>query len=274
MIGLPLMINDVILKVTINFKDLEVKKDILDSGAKDVKESDIVIGKTHLKAYEDSRKPMMDPKAITDFIRRNINYNNETINFIEVNTKKYKDKDFYDTYIVPIPSYKPNEVNDYIYGTLVNNIRLSRPDEIKKTNISLASIGFSELFNGEFYNIVARAQNINPNSLYIRNNLNNAGFKKQIEVLDFFNTLNYEVSKSTDIISREKIESVSDFFLDSKKINNYLTNYNNTAITNYESYLDLVTFNKIINERDLMEAISNERDKILTKKINYNGWVA
>ena len=47
------MINDVILKVTINFKDLEVKKDRLDSGAKDVKESDIIIGKTHLKAYED-----------------------------------------------------------------------------------------------------------------------------------------------------------------------------------------------------------------------------
>ena len=73
------MINDVILKVTINFKDLEVKKDRLDSGAKDVKESDIIIGKTHLKAYEDTKKPITDPKAITDFIRRNVNYGSENV---------------------------------------------------------------------------------------------------------------------------------------------------------------------------------------------------
>ena len=123
------MINDVILKVTINFKDLEVKKDILDSGAKDVKESDIIIGKNHLKAYEDNKKTITNPKAITDFIRRNINYGSKNANYIEVNTKRYKDRDFYDTYIVPAPSYKPNEVNDYIYGTLVNNIRLSSPDK-------------------------------------------------------------------------------------------------------------------------------------------------
>lgn len=268
------MINDVILKVTISFKDLEVKKDILDSGAKDVKESDIVIGKTHLRAYEDSKKTITDPKTITDFIRRNINYGSENANYIEVNTRKYKDRDFYDTYIIPAPSYKPNEVNDYIYGTLVNNIRLSSPNKIKKTNISLASIGFDELFNGEFYNVVERAQSINPNSLYIRNSLNNASYNKQLEVLDFFNTLDYEVSKSTDVILADKLDSVSAFFVDTNKINNYLTNYKSTAISNYECYLDLATFNKIINERDIMKAISNERNKILTKKINYNGWVA
>ena len=275
MISLPLMINDVILKVTINFKDLEVKKDRLDSGAKDVKESDIIIGKTHLKAYEDTKKPITDPKAITDFIRRNINYESENANYIEVNTKRYKDRDFYDTYIVPAPSYKPNEVNDYIYGTLVNNIRLSNPDKIKKTNISLASIGFDELFNGEFYNKIASIKNNNPNQLYIRNSLINAGCEKQLEILDFLNTLNYENSKNSDVLLTDELDTVNAFFNDSNKINNFLTNYKNTSINNYDSYMYLAALNTIVNGKNLeWPVLSEEQQKILIKKLNSNSRAA
>ena len=275
MISLPLMINDVILKVTINFKDLEVKKDRLDSGAKDVKESDIIIGKTHLKAYEDTKKLITDPKAITDFIRRNINYGSENANYIEVNTKRYKDRDFYDTYIVPAPSYKPNEVNDYIYGTLVNNIRLSSPDKIKKTNISLASIGFDELFNGEFYNKIASIKNNNPNPLYIRNSLMNAGCEKQLEILDFLNTLNYENSKNSDVLLTDELDTVNAFFNDSNKINNFLTNYKNTSINNYDSYMYLAALNTIVNGRNLeWPVLSEEQQKILIKKLNSNNRAA
>lgn len=275
MISLPLMINDVILKVTINFKDLEVKKDRLDSGAKDVKESDIIIGKTHLKAYEDNKKTITDPKAITDFIRRNINYGSENANYIEVNTKRYKDRDFYDTYIVPAPSYKPNEVNDYIYGTLVNNIRLSNPDKIKKTNISLASIGFDELFNGEFYNKIANIKNNNPNPLYIRNSLMNAGCEKQLEILDFLNTLNYENSKNSDVLLTDELDTVNAFFNDSNKINNFLTNYKNTSINNYDSYMYLAALNTIVNGKNLeWPVLSEEQQKILIKKLNSNSRAA
>ncbi|HIT36930.1 MAG TPA: hypothetical protein IAB59_00400 [Candidatus Onthousia faecipullorum] len=275
MISLPLMINDVILKVTINFKNVEIKKDRLDSGAKDVKESDIVIGKTHLKPYEDSKKPITDPKAITDFIRRNINYGGKNVNYIEVNTKKYKDKDFYDTYIIPIPNYKPNEINDYIYGMLVNNIRLSSPDRIKKTNISLADIGFDELFNGEFYNKIASVKGNNPNSLYIRNSLMNAGCEKQLEILDFFNNLDYEISKNSDVILTDELDTVNSFFKDSNKINNFLTNYKNIAISNYDSYMYLAALNTIVNGRNLeWPVLSEEQQKILIKKLNSNSRAA
>ena len=269
------MINDVILKVTINFKDLEVKKDILDSGAKDVKESDIVIGKTHFRTYEDSKKPITDPRSITDFIRRNINYGSENANYIEVNTRKYKNRDFYDTYIIPIPSYKPNEVNDYIYGTLVNNIRLSRPDKIKKTNISLANIGFDELFNGEFYERLVAIKNNNPNPLYIRNSLMNAGCEKQLEILDFFNTLDYENSKNSDVLLTEELNTVNAFFSDSSKINRFLTNYKDIAINNYDSYMYLATLNNLVNGRNLeWPVLSEEQQKILIKKLNSNSKVA
>lgn len=269
MISLPLMINDVILKVTINFKDLELKKDRLDSGAKDVKESDIVIGKTHLKAYEDPKKPITDPKAITDFIRRNINYGSENANYIEVNTKRYKDRDFYDTYIVPAPSYKPNEVNDYIYGTLVNNIRLSSPDKIKKTNISLASIGFDELFNGSFYEKLASIKNKNSNPIYIRNSLINAGCERQLQILDFFNELDYEISRNSDVILTYELNTVSDFFKDSNKLNNILTNYKTIASNNYDSYMYLATLNSLVNGKNLdWPILSEEQQKILIKRLN------
>lgn len=269
MISLPLMINDVILKVTINFKDLEVKKDRLDSGAKDVKESDIIIGKTHLKAYEDPKKPITDPKAITDFIRRNINYGSENANYIEVNTKRYKDRDFYDTYIVPAPSYKPNEVNDYIYGTLVNNIRLSSPDKIKKTNISLASIGFDELFNGSFYEKLASIKNKNSNPIYIRNSLINAGCERQLQILDFFNELDYEISRNSDVILTYELNTVSDFFKDSNKLNNILTNYKTIASNNYDSYMYLATLNSLVNGKNLdWPILSEEQQKILIKRLN------
>ena len=263
------MINDVILKVTINFKDLEVKKDRLDSGAKDVKESDIIIGKTHLKAYEDTKKPITDPKAITDFIRRNINYGSENANYIEVNTKRYKDRDFYDTYIVPAPSYKPNEVNDYIYGTLVNNIRLSSPDKIKKTNISLASIGFDELFNGSFYEKLASIKNKNSNPIYIRNSLINAGCERQLQILDFFNELDYEISRHSDVILTYELNTVSDFFKDSNKLNNILTNYKTIASNNYDSYMYLATLNSLVNGKNLdWPILSEEQQKILIKRLN------
>lgn len=263
------MINDVILKVTINFKDLEVKKDRLDSGAKDVKESDIIIGKTHLKAYEDTKKPITDPKAITDFIRRNINYGSENANYIEVNTKRYKDRDFYDTYIVPAPSYKPNEVNDYIYGTLVNNIRLSSPDKIKKTNISLASIGFDELFNGSFYEKLASIKNKNSNPIYIRNSLINARCERQLQILDFFNELDYEISRNSDVILTYELNTVSDFFKDSNKLNNILTNYKTIASNNYDSYMYLATLNSLVNGKNLdWPILSEEQQKILIKRLN------
>ena len=275
MISLPLMINDVILKVTINFKDLEIKKNRLDSGAKGIKESDIVIGKTHLKAYEDSNKPIINPKAITDFIRRNINYESEIGNYIEVNTKKYKDKDFYDTYIIPLPSYKPNEINDYIYGTLVNNIRFSTPDKIKNTNISFTSIGFDDLFNGEFYNVLLTLKNNNPNPLYIRNSLINRGYERQLEILDFFNTLDYDSSKSNNILLEEELNTVNAFFSDSSKIDRFLTNYKDIAINNYDSYMYLATLNTLVNGRNLeWPVLSEEQQKILIKKLNSSDRVA
>ena len=274
MISLPLMINDVILKVTINFKNLEVKKDRLDSGAKDIRDCDVVVGKTHIKAYEDN-KTINNPRDVTDFIRRNTNYTNNGPSYIEINTKKYKDRDFYDTYIVPVPSYKPNPVNDYIYGLLVNSIRHSNPDNIKKVSLSLANLGFDELFNGDFYNKLTGIKTNNPNSIYVRNSLINQGYEKQLEVLDFFNELDYEISEISDVILTNEFDTVNKFFKDTKKINNFLDSYKDMAINNYESYMNLAALNNLVYGKNLdWPTLSEEQQKILIRKINSNKRVA
>ncbi len=275
MLVLPLMIKDVVLKVTVNFKNVEVKRNILNSGVKDIRYSDIVVGKNHLKAYENGNKIIADPKAITSFIRKSINYDNDDVSFVEVNTKKYKDSDFYDTYIVPIPSYKDgdnyNEINDYIYGMLINSIRFSdpEPDRIKKIDLSLSSLGFDELFNGDFYNRLERIKNNNPNPLYIRNQLINAGYTKQLEVLDFFNNLDYEISQNSDVLLIDEFNTVNDFFKDSNKINRFLNNYKSMAISNYESYMNLAALNSLVNGRNLdWPTLSEEQQKILIRKMD------
>ena len=145
MIILPLMIKDVTVNVTANLKNIEVQKNVLDSGAKGLHASDVVVGKARLSSYIDG-EVITNPTIITNFIRKNINYNND-INYVEVNTKNYDNSDFYDIYRLPLPANNPNEVTDYIYGMIINNIRLSNPLELKSGKISLQSLGFDKIFN-------------------------------------------------------------------------------------------------------------------------------
>ena len=141
--------------------------------------------------------------------------------------------------------------------------------DIVPSNISLASIGFDELFNGEFYNKIASIKNNNPNPLYIRNSLMNAGCEKQLEILDFLNTLDYENSKNSDVLLTDELDTVNAFFNDSNKINNFLTNYKNTSINNYDSYMYLAALNTIVNGKNLeWPVLSEEQQKILIKKLN------
>ena len=274
MLILPLMINNVIIKVTIKFKNVEIKKDRLDSKARNILESDVIIDKEHIKEYE-SKNKIFSSFKITDFIRKNANYSNSNLNYVEVNTKTYKDKEFYDTYIIPLPSYKPNKANDYIYGELVNNIRLSRPNKIKKTNLSLASLGFNELFNGEFYNKIRNAKNNNANSFYIREYLMNQGYNIQLEILDFLNNLDYTISNNTDVILTVELDTVNSFFDDTPKISNFLTNYKNMALSNYECYMNLALLNNLVNGKNLdWPKLSVEQQKILIHKMNSKGIVA
>ena len=70
MIILPLMIKDVTVNVTVNFKNIEVQKNILDSGAKGLHAGDVIVGKARFSSYIGD-EVITDPTVITNFIRFN-----------------------------------------------------------------------------------------------------------------------------------------------------------------------------------------------------------
>ena len=92
---------------------------------------------------------------------------------------------------------------------------------------------------------------------------------RQLEILDFLNTLDYENSKNSDVLLTDELDTVNAFFNDSNKINNFLTNYKNTSINNYDSYMYLAALNTIVNGKNLeWPVLSEEQQKILIKKLN------
>ncbi len=269
MIILPLMINNVCVNVSINFKNTQKNKNQLITGIKGTSTSDIIVGKSIIRLDSNS-----NPRVITAIIRKNIGYSQYDIKNIQVNTKKYHDSEFYDSYIIETPPANSNDITDYIYGMLVNSIRLNDPEISKKEKISLDALGFDKLFNSEFLNKIASLNNRNYNQMQIRNKLIEEGYSKQLEVLDFFNNLDYEIEEK-DAILTDDIDNVISFFNNTKKESKVLTNYKKVALGNYDNYIILAVFNTLVNGKTLdWPILSAEQQKTLQKKLNYKMKVA
>ena len=276
MLVLPLLVNDVAVNILLDFKKEDVKKvkNQLDSLKQGIGASDIIIGKVNLKSVVKDEKLLQNPRVITNFIRKNISYSSKDITSVIVNTKKYKDSDFYDTYYLPLPNKKSNEVIDYIYGSLVNSIRQSTPPSLRKEKLLLNMIGLDELFNIEFLNRVALIKNTNNNSLYLREQLINEGYEEQLDILDFFNSLDYKVNDNGVVLTSE-LDNIIAFFNDTYKEKKDLVNYKNIALSNFESYVCLSAFNNYIYGSNLnWIVIPDDKQKILIHKLYSNDRVA
>ena len=100
------------------------------------------------------------------------------------------------------------------------------------------------------------------------------GYNKQIEILDFFNSLDYEI-KDSDVILTSELDSVITFFNTTKNERKTLTNYKNIASTNYEHYMSLAAFNNLVYNKNLeWPVLTEEQQKILIRKLNSNRRVA
>lgn len=270
MIVLPLLLNDVTTNILIDFKEEDISKidNQLNALKHGISESDIIVGKVNLKSIINEEKALQDPRVITNFIRKNANYSNKEIASVLVNTKKYEDSDFYATYSLSLPSRDSNEVIDYIYGSLVNSIRQSTPSSLRKEKISLNAIGFDKLINIEFLNRVATLKGSSNNSLYLKDRLISEGYKEQVDILEFFNSLSYKVSDK-GIVLTDEIDNIIDFFSDTYKEKKTLVNYKNMALSNSDSYMCLSAFNNYVYGWNLnWVIIPEEKQKILIRKLN------
>ena len=268
MLQLPMTIKDITVNVTINFNNITVEKDKLDSRAIGLEESDVIVDRTNIKSLRKDEYYNKNPEALTAIIRKHINYSNRGVTNIKVTTKKYKDSDFYDVYYLPLPPFTTNPITDYIYGSLLNSIRLSTPDLDKKINLDLHKIGFDNLISKEFLNHVLALKNNFLDQYLLEDQIRKDGYGSQLDVLNFFNTLNCEINNDDFIVTSE-IDDVVDFLSKDSKEGRKLVNYKNMALSNYESYLALGTFNNLLYNRPLTwPSLSLDQQKTLRLKLN------
>ena len=270
MIVLPIMDSNIIVKINLNFKNTNVLKNQLDPNKDGSSESDIIIGKYRLNSFnnDEIKKINSNPLAVTNFIRRNINYVDPSINNIKVNTKKYPNSDFYDTYILPLPNYNENEVNDYIYGLLINNVRCSMPNLEKQEKLDLSKLNIDNIITTSFLNKTIQLKHKSINSEELKHLLIKEGYQKQVEIIDFINSLDYEINNK-EIALVEDFDTLINFFNDGKKEQRSLINYKNIAKTNYDMYISLGAFNNILYDRPLeWHNLSKEQQKILQLRLN------
>ena len=271
MLLLPMTLKDVTLNINLNFKDTVIKQDQLDAKMIGITPSDVIIDKYNLNSLDTKDYYDHNPAALTHFIRKNISYNGHDINTIQVTTKKYKDTDFYDVYTLPVPPYYQNDVTDYIYGSLVNSIRLNSQEKNKKRYLSLEKLGIDTLFSNEFITRASALKNKTLTNLELKDRLTDEGYGKQLEILDFFNNyLSCDVDNEALLLTSE-LDNVLDFFSPQLKEGKVLLKYKNIAAGNYDCYLLLGTLNNIIYNKPLDWLIlSNEQQKTLKLKLDSN----
>ena len=268
MLQLPMTIKDITVNVTINFNNITVEKDKLDSRAIGLEASDVVVDRTNIKSLGNEEYYSKNHQALTNIIRKNINYSNRAVTNIKVTTKKYKDSDFYDVYYLPLPPFATNPITDYIYGALVNSIRLSTPDLEKKVYLDLHKVGFDNLISKDFLKHLLTLKNNFLDPYKKKKKIRKDGYGSQLEVLDFLNSLNYEIDNDDFIVTSE-IDNVINFLSRDSKEGRKLANYKNMAMSNYESYLALGTFNNIVYNRPLAwPSLSLDQQKTLRLKLN------
>ena len=269
MVVLPIMNKDIMMKITLNFKNPTILRNQLDSSKGETAVSDIIVGKNSLNLLDKKSIDKManNPLAITEFIRKNIAYSNTPISDIKINTKKYPNSDFYDTYIIPIPSYQNNKVTDYIYGLLVNSIRYSTPFLNKEEKLDLSKLKIDELFSTTMLQKALYLKNRGLVSDAIKDTLIKEGYSKQIEIIDFINSLDYSINDQ-EIALISEYNKIIDFFSAEGKTKKFLVNYKNMAKENFDCYVLLGAFNNLLYNKPLeWHNLSKEQQKILQLKL-------
>lgn len=269
MVVLPIMNKDIMMKITLNFKNPTILRNQLDSSKGETAVSDIIVGKNSLNLLDKKSIDKManNPLAITEFIRKNIAYSNTPISDIKINTKKYPNSDFYDTYIIPIPSYQNNKVTDYIYGLLVNSIRYSTPFLNKEEKLDLSKLKIDELFSTTMLQKALYLKNRGLVSDAIKDTLIKEGYSKQIEIIDFINSLDYSINDQ-EIALISEYNKIIDFFSAEGKAKKILVNYKNIAKENFDCYVLLGAFNNLLYNKPLeWHNLSKEQQKILQLKL-------
>ncbi len=265
MIVLPLIVNDMIFSLDLSFKKIQRRKEVLQADKINLPANDLVVGKVSLK---EGNNPLYDKNAIavTRFIRKFMV--NNYVKSLYITTSNYHQTDFYDVYKVPCPPNYSYPVIDFLYGNLVNDLRLRDPEKEKAKMISLKQIGMDELFNDDVLDDLLKIKKECHNHEEFVNKITEHGYGLQVQILQFLDTLDFKIIDQT-LLSIKNLDIVANSFQAiPNRIDKQLAFYRQLARDNYQSYTVLARANHIIHDKPLTwPMLSVKQQKILQKKV-------
>ena len=267
MVVLPLVAEGVILSLEVSFKQQQVKKEALQADKENAPINNIIVGKDSLQRLDNATAFDRNAPAITQLIRRYL-YNNST-DVIQLTTSNYQNKDFYDIYTIPSPPHLSIPAIDSLYGYLVNDVRLSQPDAPRGKFLSLKKLGIDQLFSQEILQQISSIKQQYPRHDEYIDALKRQGYQWQVELLQFFNDLNFTILDETIMSTKNMQTTLQGLAPLHSKVDKPLKQYYQTAQDNYESYILLSTAHHMIYDRALSwPSLSPEQQKILLKRVS------
>ena len=262
MVVLPFVIDDISYDLAISFKDIKKEEKVLKPEHRRVEAGSIEIGKTKLLLPIDDSYYSNVPKELTAKIRQEKMYQN--IDYIKVIGTNDTNSDFYDVYTIPAPPDVANDAIDYLYGVLVNDLRLNK----EKTKVLSLNVFFFLAFANNA--VASRINKIKENSFnkehfYTMLKENNLG--SILAFVEFFNTLKIEAIEDSIRSYKDLEDLVSTFQTSNKKLKNNLVQYMRKSEENVNCFLALSNIKeKILDEPLFLPMFKKENN---TPKVYY-----
>ncbi len=266
MVVLPMKIEGISLCMELKLKDVHRKKEVLKNEEFKLNPSDLAVGGVYLSSIEDHEFYNSHETSLTRMIRKNTKYYN--IKNIYVTTKSYPEKDFYDVYKISIPK-ENNEIVDYVFGKLVNDIRLHSPLQQKGVQLSLTKLGIDQLFSEEIIKDIIELKGQSKTKEEFLKLLYELGYGTQIDILNFFNSsIQFHIIDNTLMSSSYLDNTISIFESIHGKEEKALSSFKKISQENGKCYLELAKLNQLIYDEPLKWPIlSQDQQKILQKRV-------
>jgi len=266
MIVIPLIVNHMIFSLNVSFKKIQQKKEVLQADQFHFTANDLVVGKASLKELEDFNKFEQNHRLLTQFIRK---HTDGTIpKSVYITTSNYPKSDFYDVYKIALPPKNSSSVGDLLYGMLSNDLRLKNPENDRGKVVSLKHLGIDTVFNPFILADLEKIKSMCSNHEEFLHQLINDGYQEQLAVLDFLDTLEFQIIDQT-MISLHQFATINNSFQAiGDKLSRGLSSYQQIASDNFQIYTTLAKASHIIYDKPLSwPKLSVQQQKILEKKV-------
>ncbi len=249
MVVLPFVVDDISYDLLLSFKHMKKEEKVLKPENRKKEAGSIEIGKTKYSFPVEDSYYNNFPKELTSMIRKQAAY--ENVEEIKITSYNYPNTDFYDVYTIPVPPVMENAAIDYLYGSLVNDLRYQKNGQNKPKVISLMDCGMLSLMNRDIAKKIGELKENSFNKEHFFSLLKKENLGLTLSFVEFFNTLKIEAIEDS-IRNYKDLETIaSSFEISNIKIKNSLVHYMKQCEENASCFLLLSSVKENILDEPL-----------------------